>query len=331
MSSDSLHILNIKTYSQLCESFDINGDEPLSKDNFRCPIKSYRLLKQEARCQYLRGQHICGQEHLWGYVVETKSNNKVLIGNCCAEKHLGIEDKDIKLAFSRLRKSEKLEADRAKVRKFLAGRKEIENRLGYLKQVAESNFHEASRIVENLPGPILKTLRDRWKRRSFDLTWEYSVRKEVKREDGSTSTAEDWHLMDFRPLEGLGDWLTPRRGGWGISFSAVGRRLNNLPTHLFLSEPEIKEAEEVIKQVSQLDKIEQELVRQRKLMRNFCRKDNLDLLMQLTPNRKLRADAVRAAHRIIGEDLRQDASRVVDNFDDSLRRKYGASGLRMAS
>jgi len=331
MSSDSLHVLNIKTYSQLCEIFEINVDEPLSKDNFKRPIKSYRLLKQEARCQYLRGQHVCGQEHLWGYVVETKSNNKVLIGNCCAERHLGIEDKDIKLAFSRLRKSEKLEADRARVRKFLAGRKEIESRIVYLKQVAESNFHEASRIVEILPAPILKTLQDRWKRRSFNVTWEYSVRKEVKREDGSISTAEDWHLMEFRPIEGLGDWLTPRRCGFGISFSAVGRRLNNLPTHLFLSETEIKEAEEVIKQVSQLDSIEQELGRQRKLMRDFCGKDNLDLLMQLTPNRKLRADAVRAAHRILGEELSQDASRMVDNIDDSLRRKYGASGLRMAS
>jgi hypothetical protein len=327
----SVHVLNIKTLSQLREIFEIAGDESLSKDNFKRPIKSYRLFKQEARCQYLRGQHICGQEHLRGYVVETKNNNKVLIGNCCAEKHLGIEDKDIKLAFSRLRKSEKLEADRAKVRKFLAGRKEIENRLGYLKQVAESNFHEASRIVEILPAPILKTLRDRWKRRSFNVIWEYSVRKEVKREDGSTSTAEDWHLMDFRPLKGLGDWLTPRSGGLGISFSAVGRRLNNLTAHLFLSETEIKEAEEVIKQVSQLDSIEQELARQHKLMRDFCGKDNLNLLMQLTPNRKLRADAVRAAYRILGEDLRQEASRVVDNIDGSLRRKYGASGLRMAS
>lgn len=137
--------------------------------------------------------------------------------------------------------------------------------------------------------------------------------------------------MDFRPLKGLGDWLTPRSGGLGISFSAVGRRLNNLPAHLFLSETEIKEAEEVIKQVSQLDSIEQELARQHKLMRDFCGKDNLDLLMQLTPNRKLRADAVHAVYRILGEDLRQEASRVVDNIDDSLRRKYGASGLRMAS
>jgi hypothetical protein len=307
-----------------------SGDEALSKDNFKRPIKSYRLTKQEARCQYLRGQHVCGQEHLWGYVVETKSNNKVLIGNCCAERHLGIEDKNIKLAFSKLRKSEKLEANRARVCKFLAGRKELENKLDYLKQAAERDFHEASRIVELLPAPILKNLLDRWKRRDFNVTWEYSVRKKTKQEDGSTSTVEDWHLMDFRPLKGLGDWLTPSRGV-GFSFSAARRRLNKLPTHLFLSETEIKEAEEVINLVSNLDSIEQRLTRQRRLMRDFCSKDNLKLLVQLTSNRGFRADSVRAAHSILEEDLRQEASRVVDDIDKSLRSKYGASGLRLAS
>tara|TARA_Y100000815_G_C13324864_1_gene493730 strand:- start:38 stop:277 length:240 start_codon:yes stop_codon:yes gene_type:complete len=79
MSSESLLSLQIKTLDQLLETFPIDGDIPLSSSNFSHPIKSYRLHKPEARCQYLRGSKVCEQEHLWGYVVRTKEHQNVLM------------------------------------------------------------------------------------------------------------------------------------------------------------------------------------------------------------------------------------------------------------
>lgn len=331
MSSESLLSLQIKTLDQLLETFPIDGDIPLSSSNFSHPIKSYRLHKPEARCQYLRGSKICEQEHLWGYVVRTKEHQNVLIGNCCAEKHLGIEDKTIQQAFSALRKDEARKENLKIAVSFL------ENKAAELERVAEliakkdNVLDEAAQLVEALPKRIWTLLSERWKRRNYELNWTYLTHKKVDHKDGTVDEEKYWTPISFKPLSGLGEWLQPRKYVAGLDLETVAKSLQSLPKHSLLTEIEVKAVGRAMKAVASLGRAEESLNRQRQLMSEFRKKDNLYGLVQLTSDHRLRAETLVAVHRIIEEPLQRPAARILSEMDKALMAKYGASGLRLAS
>lgn len=327
-SSDTLEI---KTLEQLNALYEIASKVVLTKSTFSSPLRLYRLIKPDAKCQYLRGSKSCGQEHQHGYVVETTDEKHVLIGHCCALNHLGLDDEKVKASFSRVRKEYGIAIRQARVNQILQGKDLL------IKQVKESLketvavLSEANRILRLLPEHISKTLVDRHKRRDMAVKWEYLIVKTEKEDDGRVVSKKYWHPHTFGFLKGSGDWLEPSAMPHRSDLLMLLHELENIPSKESLTKDEMESAESVIKRVSSLDKLRRDLSTQRKLMEDFCRMDNLILLAQLTSNRSLRADTVIAIHEILGASLQQDANKFINSIDRDAREQYGASGLRIAS
>lgn len=70
---------------------------------------------------------------------------------------------------------------------------------------------------------------------------------------------------------------------------------------------------------------------QRSLISDSCLLSNLLITVQLLASRELRAEIVDAVHQLSGESLGASPSRVVNAIDQSIRERYKADGLRMAS
>ncbi|MFC6674012.1 hypothetical protein [Marinobacterium aestuariivivens] len=331
MISDGPNAAEIKTITQLQELFDIDPEGALSKANFSHPLKSYRLIKADAKCQYVRDAKVCGQYHQHGYIVQTKNGIKLLIGHCCAEKHFGINDDEVKSAFSHLRKTEYLQRRQDKARQFLSNRERLIAQIDELLQAIDNLYNEAARILELLPQKTVNSLIDRLKRNDVRITWEYSIVQKEKNEIGRTEPVTSWYPVDFGLLRGLGNWLRPRSSSLLSDVNAIRNQLDTLPKVAHLTDSELKAAEAVIKQLERLKSIKIEVAKQRSLIREFCAKDNLWLLILLTSNHVLRAETASAIHAILGEPLESTAARIVTDFDKSLREKYRASGLRIAS
>lgn len=319
-----------KTITGLNELFDIDGDETLSKDNFSHPVRSYRLYKPEAKCQYLKRSTPCRKEHQHGYVVKTNNGKHVLIGHCCAEKHLGIEDKEIKNSFSKLRQAEDFEFRTKRASKFLTDRDKISADLKALSKEAETLCDNAFQIIQLLPHEVVRLLVDRFKRRNFEILWKYSRTKEVI-ENGKKKTEVTWYPLKFKPLKGLGNWLQPRRNSLKPKIDAILHELEELPNQIHLERGDLKKAESIIKQLSRFNAMKGEIAKQNNLLQEFCTKENLKLLMQITGNQKLRAEIVCAEHAILGKPHPSQPARVVSEFDNGLRKENKASGLKLAS
>lgn len=88
-------IIEIRTLNEINGHFVIDPECILTKETYSIPIRPYRLIKPDAKCQYLKKGKRCAQEHQHGYIVECKDGKQVLIGNCCALNHLGLDDEQI--------------------------------------------------------------------------------------------------------------------------------------------------------------------------------------------------------------------------------------------
>lgn len=332
MPTPSLNYVEIKSLQQLFDFFDIDRSVSLSKENYYRPRKYYRLQKSEAKCQFLNGRTVCGQEHQIGYVVETKNAKLVIIGHCCALKHLGIDDKDIQREFSKARRNEDFERRRAFVLKFLSTRDAVVEDLQLLEKNSEHFFLESSRIIQLLPKQIRKNLEDRWKRRDFSLRWRCLKPKMRDKGNGRQEVIRyEWSAVEYPPLSGLGSWLHPRWGSSSKNISELRTQLEKLPKHSLLSVDQVKEAEKVIKQIKELDHVKAWHAQQLELISQFCEKENIMRLAFLSDDRNLRTETIRAVYSILGEKPPAEAAQIIADIDNSLREKYGASSLKIAS
>ena len=125
--------------------------------------------------------------------------------------------------------------------------------------------------------------------------------------------------------------MQPRKYGAGLDLEAVAKSLQSLPKHSLLTEIEVKAVGRAMKAAASLSRTEESLNRQRQLMSELRKKDNLYGLVQLTSDHRLRAETLVAVHRIIEEPLQRPAARILSEMDKALMAKYGASGLRLAS
>ncbi|MGE1887833.1 hypothetical protein [Pseudomonas aeruginosa] len=89
-------IVEIRTLAELLSLYEIASDSTLTKDQYRNPLRPYRLIQPEASCQYQKNGKRCSQMHQHGFVVERHDDSKVLIGNCCALNHLGLDDEQVR-------------------------------------------------------------------------------------------------------------------------------------------------------------------------------------------------------------------------------------------
>lgn len=112
-------IVEIRTLDELSSLYEIAPDCTLTKEQYRNPLRPYRLIRPEASCQYQKNGKRCSQLHQHGFVVELHDDSKVLIGNCCALNHLGLDDEQVRGDFKRLSATERQNIRRHKIETML--------------------------------------------------------------------------------------------------------------------------------------------------------------------------------------------------------------------
>ncbi|WIE49864.1 hypothetical protein [Pseudomonas sp. GM17] len=108
-------------------------------------------------------------------------------------------------------------------------------------------------------------------------------------------------------------------------------RVEAIPTKKRLSKVELDETEAIFRELGAISVIERELGTQQKLILDFLEPTNLLLTVQLVKTQTLRAGNVEAVQRLTSTLLGVRPDRFVAEVDQNLIRRYGATGIRIAS
>lgn len=331
MSTATSVSYKIKTLVEINKLFEIEYEYVLTKDKYQRPIRSYELINSDAKCQYLKKSKVCGQAHQHGYVVATHDGKLALIGHCCAFNHLGLDDHQIQNAFRQLTTYEREAIRQSRVQDIFAKKDQLIQRVKETLKEAKTLQSEAQRVLSVIPPKVIDALIGRWKRNDLKVNWEYLVVKRSKDERGKTITENSWYPHECGTLKGTGIWLEPEKLTFTPQLYSILRDLENISVSKRLTSSELEVAEAVINDLPRINLIEQAVKNQGSLISDFCQRQNLILIIQITSNREIRAKAVEAVYRLTGESFGSSASRFVDSIDQSIREMYKAEGIRIAS
>ncbi len=324
-------IVEIRSLTELLSLYEIVLDGTLIKSEYRNPVRPYRLIQPEASCQYQKNGKRCSQLHQHGFVVERHDNSKVLIGNCCALNHLGLDDEQVKGEFKRLTATERQNVRRHKVETML---KQRENLIGRVR-AANNGFRklqsDVCMVLSTLPSQVGGALLDRWKRNVLEVSWEYLLIRKGRDEKGRPHEERTWYPHSFGKLRGLGQWLQLDQKLYQETLLRLRRELEAIPTTGRLSQAQLEQAEATLNQASKVTIVEAELQKQEELLTDFRKPANLQLTIQIVSNQKVRAETVQAVYRLIDEPCTTTPERYVANIDLALKQKYSAGGIRIAS
>jgi len=323
--------VEIRTLDELLSLYEIVLNSTLTKDQYRTPLRPYRLIQLEASCQYQKNGKRCSQLHQHGFVVERSDGSKVLIGNCCALNHLGLNDEQVRGEFKKLSATERQSIRRHKVETMLKQREGFIGRVRATTIKFRGLQNQVSLILSTLPAEVGDVLIDRWKRNAFEVSWEYLLIKKGVDENGNPYEERNWYSHSFGKLKGLGLWLQLDQQLYQEILLGLRRQLEAIPTNARLSQAELELAEIAFKQMATLEAVERELQVQATLLEDFCRLTNLRLAIQVVSNHKVRAETVKAVHQLSGEPGSMAPEKYIAEIDLALKRKYTAGGLRIAS
>ncbi|MBL4835915.1 MAG: hypothetical protein JKY26_18340 [Pseudomonas sp.] len=323
--------VEIRTLDDLLSLYEIVWNSTLTKDQYRTPLRPYRLIQAEASCQYQKQGKRCSQLHQHGFVVERSDGSKVLIGNCCALKHLGLDDEQVRQEFKKLSATERQSIRRHKVETMLKQRESLISRVRATTIKFRGLQNEVSLIFSTLPAEVGGVLIDRWKRNAFEVSWEYLLIKKGADENGKPYEERNWYSHSFGKLKGLGLWLQLDQQLYQEILLGLRRQLEAIPTNTRLSQAELEVAETAFQQVATLELVERELQVQVTLLDDFRKLTNLQLAIQVVSNHKVRAETVKAVHKLSGEPSSMIPEKYIAEIDLALKRKYSAGGIRIAS
>lgn len=324
-------IIEIRTLDEINDNYVIDPGCILTKETYSIPIRPYRLIKPDAKCQYLKKGKRCAQEHQHGYIVECKDGSQVLIGNCCALNHLGLNDEEIVGRFKGLSTIERQNVRRHRIESMLGQRMQFIERVKAALKLLRVVQGQANHFISTLPPQVVTNLVDRWKRNSIEVFWEYMIVKRGKDEKGKPYEEKNWYPHSYGKIKGLGVWLDLEEQGYTPKLYEFLRQLEGIPVKQRLSQAELDQAESTFKYVAKLLVIERELNAQSKLLSEFSSPANLLLSVQLSSNKELRAKAVEAVHLLIGQPCKTSSQRFVADIDQALQRQHSADGIRIAS
>ena len=324
-------IIEIRTLNEINGHFVIDPECILTKETYSIPIRPYRLIKPDAKCQYLKKGKRCAQEHQHGYIVECKDGKQVLIGNCCALNHLGLDDEQIVGRLKDLSATERQNIRRHRIETMLGQRRQLIERVKAALKLLRGLQGQASHFIFTLPPQVVTNLLDRWKRNSVEVFWEYMIVKRGKDDKGKPYAEKTWYPHSYGKIKGLGLWLELEEQGYTHKLYEFLRQLEGIPVKQRLSQAELDQAEATFKHVAELSVIERELNAQAKQLSDFADPANLLLSVQLFANKELRAKAVEAVHQLIGEPCKTSSERFVADIDQALQRQHSADGIRIAS
>lgn len=324
-------IIEIRTLDDINALYGVDPECILTKETYGKPLRPYRLIRLEARCQYLKKGKRCAQEHQHGFVVECKDGTQVLIGNCCAFKHLGLDDEQVTGEFRGLSANERQNIRRHRVETMLSQTERFKERVKAALKMLRALHDEANHVCSLLPAQVVSNLTDRWKRRSTEVFWEYMIVKRGVDERGKLYEEKRWYPHSYGVLRGLGIWLQLEDQGYAQRLCDFRRQLEGIPVKRRLTNAEIDQAEETLNQVEALSVIERELQTQSKLMAEFVSPTNLLLTIQLFGNKDLRGKTVEAVHQLLGESCKTTPAKFIADIDQALQRQHSADGIRVAS
>jgi hypothetical protein len=324
-------IIEIRTLDEINDHYVIDPDCILTKETYSVPIRPYRLIKPDAKCQYLKKGRRCAQEHQHGYIVECKDGTQVLIGNCCALNHLGLDDEEIISRLKGLSTIERQNVRRHRIETMLGQRSQLTERVKASLKLLRVVQGQANQVISTLPPQVVTNLVDRWKRNSFEVFWEYMIVKRGKDDNGKPFSEKTWYPHSYGKIKGLGVWLELEEQGYTPKLYDFLRQLEGIPVKRQLSQAELDQAEVTFKNLAELSVIERELNVQCRLMSDFTAPANLLLSVQLSSNKELRAKAVEAVHLLIGQPCKTSFQRFVADIDQALQRQHSADGIRIAS
>lgn len=331
MSSFLTATHEIRYLDEIKSFFAIDFDCLLSKENYARPLRSYHLIKSEAKCQFLKKGSRCGQEHSHGFAVECIGGQRVLIGNCCAFNHLGLDDEQLRKTLLELSSAERISIRTHQINERLKERTElitrVKNALKQLRHLEAQIF----RIREAFPEVVFEHLVERWRRNSLQITWEYQITKKDKNAKGKDAIERRWypHICGF--LKGLGLWLALDAHGYQEKLYSFLHQVEAIPTKKRLTKDEVRETEGIFRELGALSVIEREFGAQQKLIFDFLEPANLILTVQLVKTQTLRAKNVEAVQRLTSTLLGVRPERFVAEVDYDLKQRYGATGIRIAS
>lgn len=331
MSSSLTATHEIRYLDEIKSLFAIDFDSLLSKETYGRPLRSYHLIKSEAQCQFLKKGSRCGQEHSHGFAVECINGQRVLIGNCCAFNHLGLDDDQVRKALIELGSAERISIRTHQINERLKDRTElitrVKNALKQLRHLETQIF----RIREAFPEAVFENLVERWRRDSLQITWEYQITKKDEKAKGKDAVERRWypHICGF--LKGLGLWLDLDAQSYQEKLYSFLHRVEAIPTKKRLTKAELLETEAIFRELGALSVIEREFGAQQKLIFDFLEPANLVLTVQLVKTQTLRAKNVEAVQRLTSTLLGVRPERFVAEVDQDLKQRYGATGIRIAS
>ncbi len=331
MSSPLTATHEIRYLDEIKSLFTIDFDFLLSKEAYSHPLRSYHLIKSEAQCQFIKNGSRCGQEHSHGYAVECKGGQQALIGNCCAFNHLGLDDDQVRSALRELSSAERISIRTHKISERLKERTELLSRVkSALKQLRQLQA-EACRIRGAFPEVVIDNLVERWRRNSLQVTWEYQITKKDEKAKGKDAIERRWypHICGF--IKGLGLWLDLDAQNYQEKLYAFLHQVEAIPTKKRLSKAELYETEAIFRELGAISVIEREFGTQQKLILDFLEPANLLLTVQLVKTQTLRAANVEAVQRLTSTLFGVRPDRFVAEVDQNLIRRYGATGIRIAS
>jgi hypothetical protein len=323
--------IEIRTLAEINEIYTVDPECILTKETYSIPVRPYRLIKTEAKCQYLKKGKPCATDHAHGFVVERTDGKLVLLGNCCAYNHLGLDDEQVVGRFKAASATERQNIRRHKIERMLDQRTRLIERVKAGLKLLREVQGEANLILVTLPPQVVTSLLDRWKRDAVEVEWQYLIIKQGKDDQGKREDEKKWHRHSYGKIRGLGLWLDLDAQGYSPKLYEFLKQVEGIPIKKNLSQAELDRAEATFNDVSGLSVIERDLALQSRLLQTFVEPANLLLSIQLFANQDLRAKTVEAVHTLLGQPCKTAPERFVADIDQALQRQYSANGIRIAS
>lgn len=323
-------IIEIRSLTDLLSLYEISADITLTKEQYSHPLRPYRLIKPEASCQYQKKGTCCSTMHQHGFVVALKDGSMAVIGHCCALNHLGLDDADVRRAFTQLDAAEKRKIRRHKVETLLVQRGAFAERIKMANIRHRKLLGRISQVLGTLPNPVGDSLQTRWKSGNLEVLWSYQIIKKGIDEAGKRYEERHWYPHSFGKLKGMGLWLQLGQQGYQEKLVDLRRQLDEIPDKTRLNNTELEQAEVILNRLSELMVIERELDSQNRLVEDFLDPANLEMTIQLTSNQKTRAETVLAVHRLRDEPCGMAPEKYVAEIDLRLKQRYSAGAIKIA-
>lgn len=323
-------IIEIRSLTDLLSLYEISADITLTKEQYGHPLRPYRLMKPEASCQYQKKGTRCSTMHQHGFVVALKDGSMTVIGHCCALNHLGLDDADVRRAFTQLDAAEKRKIRRHKVETLLVQRGAFAERIKKANIRHRKLLGRISQVLGTLPNPVGDSLQTRWKSGNLEVLWSYQIIKKGIDEAGKRYEERHWYPHSFGKLKGMGLWLQLGQQGYQEKLVDLRRQLDEIPDKTRLNNTELEQAEVILNRLSELMVIERELDSQDRLVEDFLDPANLEMTIQLTSNQKTRAETVLAVHRLRDEPCGMAPEKYVAEIDLRLKQRYSAGAIKIA-